>query len=261
MASHTWIHHAARGAVETHPVLSFPSRIGLARAQTVAAKGDLPKPLPAGGTEHFVEPDEIALYGWINPTKVPEEVKRERRRIVELQAIRYGIHHQLDDIWQEWQLAVHQRAQTESRVPVEQREVFSFGIARNLCRSYLRKDRRMIPLLDPSATPEEGVAGIHERELADRRADRPSEPINKPPEHEVVSGGWDSTENLNDCIRKLRLHAQQILHKTYIDGKVSHEVGLEMGLSPDNVRQQLRRARDELRHCMGTRDGRSERKD
>src|SRR5258705_4447383 len=34
-----------------------------------------------------------------------------------------------------------------------------------------------------------------------------------------------------------------------------------MGLSPDNVRQQLRRAREELRHCMAVRRGRSERED
>jgi RNA polymerase sigma factor (sigma-70 family) len=247
-------------------VLSFPSRIGFAGTQTAAAEADLPKPLAAGETEHFVEPDELAIYGWINPTKVPEEVRRERHRMVALQAIRYGIHHYLDDIWQEWQLAVHQCAQAEPLVPVEQREAFSFGIARNLCRSYLRKDRGMIPLLNPSAPPEEGVAGIRERELADRRADRPSEPKYKPPEYkppepEVGSEWWSRTENLNECIGKLRPRAQQVLQKTYFDGKASHEVGLEMGLSPENVRQQLRRARDELRHCMATPHGRSERKD
>jgi RNA polymerase sigma factor (sigma-70 family) len=221
------------------------------------ATADLPKPLSADGTEHFVEPDELAIYGWINPTKGPEEVKRERHRMVAFQAIRYGIHHYLDDIWQEWQLAVHQRAQTAPPVPVEQREVFSFGIARNLCRAYLRKDRRMVPLLDPSAPPDEGATGIRERELVNRRADRPGEPINKPTEPEVISGAWDHTENLNHCIGKLQPREQQVLRKTYVDGKSSHEVGMEMGLSPENVRQQLHRARDELRHCMAVRRGRS----
>jgi RNA polymerase sigma factor (sigma-70 family) len=207
-----------------------------------------------------METDERAIYGWINPGKSPEEVKRERHRMVALQSIRYGIHHYLDDIWQEWQLAVHQRAQTEL-LPVEQREAFSFGIARNLCRSYIRKDRGMLPLLDPSAPLEEGVAGVGERELADRRADRPGEPKYKPSEPDVVSDGWNRAEDLNACIGRLQPRAQQVLRKTYIDGKASYEVGREMRLSPENVRQQLRRARDELRHCMAARHGRSERKD
>jgi RNA polymerase sigma factor (sigma-70 family) len=204
-----------------------------------------PSRFPAGGTEHFVEPDELAIYGWINPSKVPEDVKRERRRIVALQAIRYGIHRHLDDIWQEWQLAVHHHVQAEPPVPVEQREAFSFGIARNLCRSYLRKDRG---LLDPSPPPEDPSGSKDPTEF-------------KPPEPDMKSGWWTRNENLNECIGKLGPRARQVLLKTYIDGKASHEVGLEMGLSPDNVRQQLRRARDELRHCMATPDGRSERKD
>src|SRR5258708_3585552 len=83
------LHHAAHGADEMHPVLSCLSRIGLAEAQSAAAEADLPRPLPARGTEHSVEPDEFAIYGWINPTKVPEAVIQERRRIVALQAIRY----------------------------------------------------------------------------------------------------------------------------------------------------------------------------
>jgi hypothetical protein len=136
-----------------------------------------------------VEPDELAIHAWINPTKVPEEVKRERHRMVALQTIRYGIHHHLEDIWQEWQLAVHQRGQAVQPVPIEQREFFTFGIARNLCRSYLRKDQRMIPLVDPSGVPEEGTAGIREAELAVRRSDRPAEPINKFSEPAFTSGG------------------------------------------------------------------------
>ena len=208
-----------------------------------------------------MEPDEFAIYGWINPTKVPEAVKQERRRIVALQAIRYGIHHYLEDIWQEWQVAVYQRAQTPPPVPVEQREVFSFGIARNLCRSYSRKDRRTIPLLDTSAGPQEDAVGIREQELAGRRADRPSEPINKPPEPGLISTVGSRSDDLNECIGKLRHRAQEVLRKTYVDGKASHEVGREMGLSPENVRQQLRRAREELRHCMAARQGRPERKD
>ena len=208
-----------------------------------------------------MEPDEIAVYGWINPTKVPEDVKRERRPMVALQTIRHGIHHFLDDIWQEWQLAVYQHAQTVPPVPVEQREFFSFGIARNLCRSYLRKDRRTIPLFDPSASAEEGMGGIREPKLASRRADRPGEPINRPPVAELGSNEWDHTDHRNECIEKLKPRAQQILRKTYIDGKPSHEVSLEMGLSAENVRQQLRRAREELRNCMTARSGRSEGKD
>jgi RNA polymerase sigma factor (sigma-70 family) len=225
------------------------------------AEADPRAPLLAEGAEHFVEPDELAIYAWINPTKVPEEAKQERHRMVALQAIRYGIHHYLDDIWQEWQLAVHQRAQTAESVPIEQREFFSFGIARNLCRGYLRKDRRMVPLFDPSAPPEDGATGIRERELVNRRADRPRKPINKPTEPEVISLASDHSENLNRCIGKLRPGEQQVLRKTYVEGKSSHEVGLEMGLSPENVRQQLHRARNELRHCMAERRGRSERKD
>ena len=218
-------------------------------------------PLPAGGTEHAVEPDEFAIYGWINPAKDHEAVKRERRKIVALQAIRYGIQHYIEDIWQEWQIAVYQRAQTPPPIPVEQREVFSFGIARNLCRSYARKDRRTIPLLDTSSAREEGVAGIQERELADRRADRPRDPINKPIEPGLTTEAWGRTEDLNNCIERLRPRAQEVLRKTYVDGKASHEVGAELGLSPDNVRQQLRRARDELRECMDARQGRLDRKD
>ena len=63
-------------------MLAFPSRIGLAGTQAAAAGNDLPIPLPAGWREHCVEPDEIAVYGWINPAKVPEDVKRERRPMV-----------------------------------------------------------------------------------------------------------------------------------------------------------------------------------
>jgi RNA polymerase sigma factor (sigma-70 family) len=200
-----------------------------------------------------VEPDELAIYAWINPTKVPEEVKRERHRMVVLQTIRYGIHHHLEDIWQEWQLAVHQRGQAVQPVPIEQREFFTFGIARNLCRSYFRKDQRMIPLVDPSGVPEQGTAGILEAELAVRRSDRPAEPINKFSEPAFTSGAWDQGGDLKDCINGLRPRAQEILRKTYLDGESSFEVGEEIGLSADNVRQQLSRAREELRHCLEAR--------
>jgi len=238
-------------------VLSFPSRIGFS-AKRAAVPG-----LSETGTERkpFVDPDELAIYGWINSTKLPSDVKRERRRVVALQAIRYGLHHYLEDIWQEWQLAVHQRIQIEPPVPTEEREFFSFGIARNLCRSYLRKDRGMIPFLDPAAPAEEGAAGIRERELTDRRADRPAGPLNKAPEPESMHNEWNQTENLNECIGKLRPSAQQILRKTYIDGKASHEIGRDIGLSPANVRQQLSRAREELRNCLTTRHGRPQGKD
>jgi len=248
-------------AAETRPVLSFPSRIGLVGTTAAAARADLPKPLPAGGREHFVEPDELAIYGWINPTKVPDEVKRERHRMVAFQTIRYGIHHYLDDIWQEWQLAVHQRLLTVSPLPVEQREFFTFGIARNLCRSYHRKDQRMIPLLDSSGAPEEGAAGIREADLAARRSDRPAGPINKFSEPAFNPGEWDHGDGLKECINGLRPRAQGILRKTYLDGRSSFEVATEIGLSAENVRQQLRRARDELRRCLEARAGRQKGKD
>jgi RNA polymerase sigma factor (sigma-70 family) len=138
-------------------------------------------------------------------------------------------------------------------VPIEQREFFTFGIARNLCRSYFRKDQRMIPLVDPSGVPEEATEGIREAELAMRRSDRPAEPINKLPEPAFTSGAWDQGGDLKDCIKGLRPRAQEILRKTYLNGESSFEVGEEIGLSADNVRQQLSRAREELRRCLEVR--------
>lgn len=208
-----------------------------------------------------VDTDELAIYGWINPSKSPEDVKRERHRMVALQTIRYGIQHQMEDIWQEWQLAVHQRVQTVSPLPVEQREFFTFGIARNLCRSYHRKDQRMIPLLDPSGAQEESAAGIRETELATRRSDRPSGPINKFSGPAFAPGEWGHGNGLKECINGLRPRAREILRKTYLDGSSSFEVGTEIGLSAENVRQQLRRARDELRRCLEARAGRQKGKD
>jgi len=199
-----------------------------------------------------VDSDELAIYGWINPSKLPEEVKRERHRMVVLQTIRYGIQNQSEDIWQEWQLAVHQRLHIEPPLPVEEREFFTFGIARNLCRSHLRKQHRTIHFADSSATPEESSGGIREAELMARRSDRPAEPINKYAEPEFASRMSD-THNLTDCISALRPNAQDILRKTYADGKSSFEVARETGLSPDNVRQQLRRLRNDLRRCLEAR--------
>jgi RNA polymerase sigma factor (sigma-70 family) len=207
-----------------------------------------------------VETDERAIYGWINPAKSAEDVKRERHRMVVLQTIRYGIHHYLEDIWQEWQFVIHQRAQGSPPVPAEQREAFSFGIARNLCRSYLRKDQRMVPLLDPSSTAE-GAAGIREHEMAERRADRPAGPINKASEPVSNQDTWEDGGSLKDCIRKLPPRAQQILRHTYLDGQSSSEVGEEIGLSAENVRQQLHRLRAEIRRCLDARAGRLDRKD
>lgn len=207
-----------------------------------------------------VETDERAIYDWINQAKSAEDVKRERHRMVALQTIRYGIHHYLEDIWQEWQLAIYQRAQTPPPVPAEQREVFSFGIARNLCRSYLRKDQRMVPLLDPSAAVE-GAAGIREQEVAERRADRPAEPVNKASEPVSTPDTWEDGGSLKDCIRRLPPRAQQILRHTYLDGQSSSEVGEEIGLSAENVRQQLHRLRAELHRCLEARAGRLNRKD
>lgn len=196
-----------------------------------------------------VETEERAIYGWINPAKPPEEVKRERHRMVALLAIRYGIHEYREDVWQEWQLVVYQRTQATPSLPVEQREALSFGIARNLCRSQLRKNQRLIPLLDSSEAPE-GTAGVRESELAGRRLDRPAEPINKFLEPGSDSTAWEDSESLKKCIQRLRPRAQEVLRKTYEDGKSSAEVGQETGLSAENVRQQLRRSRDEIRNCL-----------
>jgi RNA polymerase sigma factor (sigma-70 family) len=205
-----------------------------------------------------VDNDERAIYAWINPDKAPEDAKRERYRMVLLQAIRYGLHHCADDIWQEWQLAVHQRAQAPPPVPVAEREVFSFGIARNLCRATLRKEQRTIPL-SVSSNAEDGDKGIREEDLEQRRADRPSLPINKLPESQE-SPGWDDDAGLKHCIQRLRPRTQELLRRTYLDGLSSAEAGAATGLSAENVRQQLSRARDELRRCLAARAGQGTRK-
>jgi RNA polymerase sigma factor, sigma-70 family len=175
-----------------------------------------------GGVERLVEPDELAIYAWINTAKPPDEVKRERHRMLAWLAVRYEVYHQVDDIWQDWQLAVYKRCNTGPDVPVEQREAYSFGIARNLCRRAVQGGRRLIPL-EPAAPPPEPRGGSSRLEPAD---------------------------GVQDCIRKLRPGVQRILHGTYWEGKASQEVAQEFGLSPDNVRQQLHRARGDLRRCM-----------
>ena len=205
------------------------------------------------GMEHYVEPDELAIYGWINPAKPPEKVKGERHRVVALLAIRHGVYHYLDDIWQEWQLAVHQRIHMETSPPVAEREVFTFGIGRNLCRTYSRKDHGMVPILGPTASAEEASTGIREQKLDSRRIDENSGPVNKPPDLPLGSDEWGDGGKLTDCMRRLRPQVQQIVHETYVEGRLSQEVGVRLGLSAENVRQQLRRARDELRQCISAR--------
>jgi RNA polymerase sigma factor (sigma-70 family) len=206
-----------------------------------------------------VETDERAIYTWINPAKPPEEVKQERRRMVGLLTVRHGIHDYHEDIWQEWQLVVYQRTQTAPPIPVEQREVFSFGIARNLCRSLLRKNLRFIPLADSSSDEPEGKAGIHEGELKKRRLDQPADSLTRFSEPDSAPTGWVDSERLKNCLQRLRPRTQEVLRKTYEDGKSSVEVGQETGLSAENVRQQLRRSRDEVRNCLNA--GRQKGKD
>ena len=169
--------------------------------------------------------------------------------MVALQAIRYGIQNQAEDIWQEWQVAVHQRIQVEPPLRAEEREFFTFGIARNLCRSLSRKEHRSIPIADASASADQSAGGVRETELNARRADRPAEPVHKYPEPEFASR-MSEGHDLRDCIGALRPAAQEILRKTYTDGKSSFEVARETGLSADNVRQQLHRLRDDLRRCL-----------
>jgi RNA polymerase sigma factor (sigma-70 family) len=208
----------------------------------------------------LVDNDELAIYVWINPTKPPVEVKRERHRMVLLQAIRYGIQNQAEDIWQEWQLAVHQRVLSEPPVRAEEREFFTFGIARNLCRSLARKEHRTIHIADSATPAGESAGSVREPELNARRADRPAEPVNKYPEPEFASRMSEGND-LRDCISGFRPAAQEILRKTYTDGKSSFEVARETGLSADNVRQQLRRLRDDLRRCLALRSRRDGRKE
>lgn len=198
-----------------------------------------------------MELDERAIYGWINPAKPADEVKSERRRMVMLLSVRYGVHHYLDDIWQEWQLAVYQRSKLPPGPPAAEREIFTFGIARNLCRSCLRKEQRTVPILTPSTPAGEASAGIRECDLDRRRMDGLAGPINKPPDSPSAGSAWTGAARLPDCLRRLRPRVQQVLRETYVEGRPSHEVGERVGLSPENVRQQLRRARDELRRCMG----------
>ena len=119
----------------------------------------------------------------------------------------------------------------------------------------------MIPLVDPATPPEEQAAGIRESELAARRSDRPAGPINKFTEPELAFGAWDRGGALKDCINRLQPRTQRILRETYLDGKSSSEVGEEIGLSAENVRQQLHRAREELRRCIEARPYRLRRKD
>jgi len=83
--------------------------------------------------------------------------------MVVLLAVRYGIHQHLDDVWQEWQIAVHQRIRMSEVLPVEQREAFSFGIARNLCRTFLRKEMRTVPILNPASRSEGSFGGVSEQ--------------------------------------------------------------------------------------------------
>lgn len=206
-----------------------------------------------------MEPEELVIYDWINPVQPPEMVKGERHRMVALLSIRHGVHHYLDDIWQEWQMAVHHRIRVESGPPVGEREVFTFGIARNLCRAYSRKDRRMIPILESSTASESTASGVRENSLDSRRIDEPAGPVNKPVDPPLTSDDWGDSGGVTECVRRLRPQAMQILHETYVEGRRSQEVGERLGLSADNVRQQLRRARDELRRCMSLRFGRSER--
>jgi RNA polymerase sigma factor (sigma-70 family) len=208
-----------------------------------------------------VETDELAIYGWINPVKPPEEVKVERYRMVVILAVRYGVHQYLDDVWQEWQLAVYQRTRVSALIPVEQREAFSFGIARNLCRTYQRTETRTVPILNP-ARPEGSSGGVSEQEveqivLEGGRAGRPSEPRHRCPEPEFVRDVFESYEGLHECLKKLRPELRLLLQLTYWKGRLSQEVAQLSGLSPDNVRQRVHRARIAIRRCLEARQNRS----
>jgi hypothetical protein len=137
-----------------------------------------------------VETDELAIYGWINPAKPPERVKAERYRMVMMLVVRYGVHHYLDDVWQEWQLAVFKRTRMLELLPVEQREVYTFGIARNLCRNPPLKDPPIsIPLLDSLKAPE-GEAGIHEGELEKKRLDHPADSLRRFSDFDCARGKY-----------------------------------------------------------------------
>ena len=130
-------------------------------------------------------------------------------------------------------MAVFQRAQTEPALPVEQREAYTFGIARNLCRRAVREEGRLTPL----------------------------DPASPPPETRTVSGRWESAEGVQDCIKRLSPGLRKVLQATYWEGRSSLEVAQRAGLSAENVRQQLHRARGALRRCMEARLKRLQRKE
>ena len=168
---------------------------------------------PAFTAERDVETDELAIYAWINPVKPPERVKMERYRMVVMLAVRYGVHHYLDDLWQDWQLGVHQRTRISEVLPVEQREAFSFGIARNLCRSLLRKDPPIsVPVLGSSEEPD-GRAGIREGEVEKRRLDHPAASLINPSEPGMGPTAWVDSDRLRNCLQRLRPRTLDILRK------------------------------------------------
>lgn len=198
---------------------------------------------------HSIPENDTTIFRWINPNKSASDVQRERHRMVTMVVIRYGLVHYLDDIWQEWQLAVLQKTEAATPIPIPEREFITFGIARNLCRSQRRKEQRMVPIVGSGGAQEELEYGIQEKHLARRRIDEGSGPINRLPDTPV---GQDSREIelLTTCIRNLRPSMQTVIRETYVEGRASHEVGAELGLTAENVRQQLRRAREELRRCV-----------
>ena len=97
--------------------------------------------------------------------------------------------------------------------------------------------------------------------VAELISDRLLDPDSPPAAPRSGSAARDSAEGVQDCIRRLRPEVQRILRETYWEGKSGFEVAEETGLSAENVRQRLVRARGELRRCLEARRQRPERKD
>jgi len=57
-------------------------------------------------------------------------------------------------------------------------------------------------------------------------------------------------ETLRDCVNRLPENLQRLVQLRYHEGQTSQQIAVELGRSPDAVRQILLRVRDRLRECI-----------